>query len=63
MLNPIEASGSDPNNFASQLQGGRVGRGHAFGDTTPCRMTGATLRSHVRYKESFHTGLYPQDAS
>ena len=29
------------------------------GDTTPCRMTGVTLHSHIRYYES-DTGLYPQ---
>ena len=38
------------------------------GDTTPCRMTGVTLHSHVRYTENrgprdigpHVTGLYPQ---
>ena len=33
------------------------------GDTTPCRMTGVTSHSHVRYEKSprsSYTGLYPQ---
>ena len=28
-----------------------MGEVHCFGDTTPCRMTGMTLHSHVRYEE------------
>ena len=27
------------------------------GDTTPCRMTGVTLHSHVRYKEIYSKDL------
>jgi len=34
-----------------------------LGDATPCRMTGVTLHSHVRYKASSYTGLYPQSLS
>ena len=42
---------------------GRVANGRNSGDATPCRMTGVTLHSHVRYKASLYTGLYPQSLS
>ena len=29
-------------------------QGRISGDTTPCRMTGVTLHSHVHYKETHH---------
>ena len=36
-------------------------------DTSPCRMTGVTVHSHIRYRDigshalrTFYTGLYPQ---
>jgi len=32
----------------------------SFGDTTPCRMTGVTLHSHVRYKEIYAQVLLPR---
>ena len=34
---------------ARTASGGWGGKGRLCGDTTPCRMTGVTLHSHVRY--------------
>jgi len=41
-------------------------RAQESGDTTPCRMTGVTLHSHVHYKEIYartYSGLPPEGAT